>query len=110
MSGGCKKGCAAHLWREMQPALPNLRALCLFSSLKMVNSLLGIMSTHGQGKTASGICPVYPDFDLVHRRPHMEMIALNECFPTGIRMGTAWGPHATCTVRVVHFWGGTVAL
>ena len=82
----CKKGWATHLGRELQLTLPNLRALCLIHSLKTVDSLLAVMTTHGAGKTKSGLCTVYPTTNLIPCAPpppHMDMIALNVYFPAG---------------------------
>ena len=45
-----KKGWATDLWQLLQLGLPELRAVCLIPAPKAVDSLLGVMSTHGAGK------------------------------------------------------------
>ena len=69
------------LWHQLQLALPELRAIRLIPALKTVDSLLGVISQHGAGKLNSGVWPVYPASNLLHRSPpppRMDMITLNE--------------------------------
>ena len=76
-----KKGWATHLFRELQVALPGLRAVRLISARDTVKSLLGIMATHTVGKPKPGLCAIYPTTGLVHRPMRMDMIAINNYLP-----------------------------
>ena len=50
-----KKGWATHRFRELQVALPGLRAVRLIPAGSTVDSLLGIMATHAVGKAKPGL-------------------------------------------------------
>ena len=78
-----KKGWATHLFRELQVALPGLRAVRLIPARDTVESLLGIMATHTVGKPKPGLCAIYPTTGLVHCPMRMDMIATNNYFPAG---------------------------
>ena len=79
-----KKGWATDLWQQLQLALRELRAVRLIPAPKTVDSLLGVMSMHGSGKLKSGVFTMHPTTNLVpaHLCPAMDMIALNEYFPS----------------------------
>ena len=78
-----KKGWAPHLFRELQVALPGLRAVRLLPAGSTVDSLLGIMATHTLGKPKPGLRAIYPTTGLVHCPMLMDMIAINNYFPDG---------------------------
>ena len=78
-----KKGWATHLFRELQVALPGLRAVRLIPARDTVESLLGIMATHTVGKPKPGLCAIYSTTGLVHCPMRMDMIAINNYFPAG---------------------------
>ena len=77
------KGWATHLFRELQVALPGLRAVRLIPAGSTVDSLLGIMATHTVGKPKPGLCAIYPTTGLVHCPMRMDMMAINNYFPAG---------------------------
>ena len=81
------KGWATDLWQQLQLALPELRVVCIILAPKIVDSLLGVMPTHGAGKLRSGVCNVYPTANLVHCPPCMDMIAVNQYFPAADPQG-----------------------
>ena len=64
-------------------ALPGLRAVRLLPAGSTVHSLLGIMATHTVGKPKPGLCAIYPSTGLVHCPMRMDMIPINNYFPTG---------------------------
>ena len=78
-----KKGWATHLFRELQVALPGLRAVRLIAARDTVESLLGIMATHTVGKPKPGLSAIYPTTGLVHCPMRMDMIAINNYIPAG---------------------------
>ena len=78
-----KKGWATHLFRELQVALPGLRAIRLIRAGSTVDSLLGIMATHTVGEPKPGLRAIYPTTGLVHCAMRMDMIAINNYFPAG---------------------------
>ena len=78
-----KKGWATLLFRELQVALPGLRAVRLIPARDSVESLLGMMATHTVGKPKPGLCAIYPTTGLVHCPMRMDMIAINNYFPAG---------------------------
>ena len=78
-----KKGWATHLFRELEVALPGLRAVRLIPTGSTVDSLLAIMATHTVGKLKPGLCAIYPTINLVHCPKQMDMIAINNYFPAG---------------------------
>ena len=61
-SAGCfgKKGCATHLFRQLQLALPGLRAVRLIPTGLTLESLLAIMAMRTAGKPKPGLCAIYP--------------------------------------------------
>ena len=61
-----KKGWATHLFRELQAALPRLRAVRLIPTGSTVDSLLAIMATHTMGKPKPGLYAIYPTTNFVH--------------------------------------------
>ena len=82
-----KKGWTTHLFRELQAALPGLRAVRLIPAGSTVDSLLGIMATHIVGKPKPGLCAIYPTTGLVYYPMRMDMIATNNYFPAGEPQG-----------------------
>ena len=76
-----KKGWATHLFRELQVALPGLRAVRLIPACDTAESLLGIVATHTVGKPKPALCAIYPTTGLVHCPMRMDMIAINNYFP-----------------------------
>ena len=78
-----KKGWATLLFRELQVALPGLRAVRLIPARDSVESPLGIMATHTVGKPKYGFCAIYPTTGLVHCPMRMDMIAINNYSPAG---------------------------
>ena len=82
-----KKDWAAHLFWELQVALPGLRAVRLIPTGSTVDNLLGIMATHTVGKPTPGLCYIYSTTGLVHCRMRMDMIAINNFFRAGEPLG-----------------------
>ena len=79
-----EKGWPTHLFRELQVALPGLRAVRLIPAGSTVDSLLGIMAKHTVGKPKPGLCAIYPTSGLVHCPMRMDMMAINNHFPAGL--------------------------
>ena len=71
-----KKGWATHLFRELQVALPGLRAVRLIPAGSTVDSLLGIMATHTVGKPKPGFCAIYSTTGLSQRRSRLDIDAV----------------------------------
>ena len=63
-------------------ALPGLRGVRLIPTGSTVDSLLGIMATYTVGKPKPGLRAIYPTTSLVHCPMRMDMIAINNHFPT----------------------------
>ena len=78
-----KKGWATHLFRELQVALPGLRAIRLIPTGSTVDSILAIIATHTVGKPKPGLCAIYPTTNLVHCPKRMDIIAINNYWPAG---------------------------
>ena len=78
-----EKSWTTHLFRELQAALPGLRAVRLIPAGSAVDSLLGIMATHTVGKAKPGLCAIRPTTGLVYCRMRTDMIAINNYFPAG---------------------------
>ena len=53
----CNKRWAIELWQQLLLALLELRAVCLIPAPKKIDSLLGVISSHGAGKLKSGFAP-----------------------------------------------------
>ena len=65
----CRKGWSTRLWVGLKGVVPRILALRLIPGEKTVESLLGIMGGHGQGKPKEGMCKVYPVDNLVPPPP-----------------------------------------
>ena len=78
-----EKGWTLHLFRDLQVALPGLRAVRLVPAGSTVDNLSEIITTHTVGKPRPGLCAMYPTTGLIHCPMRMDMIAINNYFPAG---------------------------
>ena len=60
-----RKGWSTRIWVGLKGAVLGILALRLIPGEKTLESLLGIMGRHGQGKLREGVCKVYPVDNLV---------------------------------------------
>ena len=63
------KGWTKDLRQEVQLVLPQLRPVHRIPAPKTIDSLPGVMSQHGAGKSKLGVCIVYFSIDFVHCPP-----------------------------------------